>query len=215
MEITSLSKLKNYIQIGAGAGDQDSRADYRDGFTEFVKKINPKEIGRILLVEPNPINIQYLNKCWENYSEKSEIFQIGICTSDKKDNSIKFYYSVEDAPNFQTCSMNIEHVLAHYPNTSQIKTIDVYCMTLTDFIQKTLGDEKIELLSLDIEGIDDLVILDTDWSNINCNMLSIEHLHMSTETMIRVRQHLAIAGFHFVGSGMDVRGYDSLFKKDL
>ena len=32
-----------FIQIGAGAGDKDSRANYRDGFTEFVKKL-PKNV---------------------------------------------------------------------------------------------------------------------------------------------------------------------------
>jgi hypothetical protein len=30
--------MKIYVQIGAGAGDQDPRANFRDGFTEFVKK---------------------------------------------------------------------------------------------------------------------------------------------------------------------------------
>jgi hypothetical protein len=34
----------NLIQIGSGAGDQDPRADYRDGFTEFVKRQNKKEL---------------------------------------------------------------------------------------------------------------------------------------------------------------------------
>lgn len=33
-----------YIQIGAGAGDLDSRANFRDGFTEYVKKLDPKSI---------------------------------------------------------------------------------------------------------------------------------------------------------------------------
>ena len=28
-----------FIQIGAGAGDLDKRANCRDGFTEFVKKL--------------------------------------------------------------------------------------------------------------------------------------------------------------------------------
>ena len=32
-----------FIQIGAGACDKDSRANYRDGFTEFVKKITQKQ----------------------------------------------------------------------------------------------------------------------------------------------------------------------------
>ena len=31
-----------FIQIGAGAGDLDKRANCRDGFTEFIKKL-PRE----------------------------------------------------------------------------------------------------------------------------------------------------------------------------
>ena len=28
-----------FMQIGAGAGDLDKRSNYRDGFTEFIKKL--------------------------------------------------------------------------------------------------------------------------------------------------------------------------------
>jgi hypothetical protein len=38
-----------YIQVGAGAGDQDSRAGFRDGFSEYVKKLDPNLIKRIIL----------------------------------------------------------------------------------------------------------------------------------------------------------------------
>jgi hypothetical protein len=51
-----------FIQIGAGAGDLDSRASFRDGFTEYVKKIEPSQIERIILLEPNPVNIPFLKK---------------------------------------------------------------------------------------------------------------------------------------------------------
>jgi hypothetical protein len=34
--------MGTYIQIGAGAGDLDSRANFRDGLTEYVKKLDPK-----------------------------------------------------------------------------------------------------------------------------------------------------------------------------
>ena len=36
-----------FIQIGAGAGDKDSRANYRDGFTEFVKKLPKNRIKKL------------------------------------------------------------------------------------------------------------------------------------------------------------------------
>jgi hypothetical protein len=38
-----------FIQIGAGAGDLDKRANYRDGFTEFIKKKPRQSIKKIIL----------------------------------------------------------------------------------------------------------------------------------------------------------------------
>ena len=32
--------MSYYIQIGAGAGDQDERLNYKEGFTNFIKKKN-------------------------------------------------------------------------------------------------------------------------------------------------------------------------------
>lgn len=210
MEDQATPKLKNYIQIGAGAGDLDARVEYRDGFTELVKKIDRAEIGKIVLVEPNPINIPYLCKCWEHY--RAEVHHVGICTSDKTNTTIRFYYAEEDAPNFQTFSMDPNHVLHHYPN-AELKHVDIYCITLLDLVTRAIGNEEIELLSLDIEGIDDEILLDTDWNKINCKALSFEHLHMSDETMAKVRNHLNSAGLFYSGEGVDVHGYDSIFRR--
>ena len=49
-----------FIQIGAGAGDLDKRANCRDGFTEFIKRLPRQFIKKIILVEPNPLNIPLL-----------------------------------------------------------------------------------------------------------------------------------------------------------
>ena len=64
-----------FIQIGAGAGDLDSGAGYRDGFTEFVKKLPRERIKKIILVEPNPLNIPFLRECWKDFPE-AEIFEL-------------------------------------------------------------------------------------------------------------------------------------------
>ena len=48
-----------FLHLGAGAGDQDSRAKYRCGFTEFIKK-NYKKNDLVYLVEANTKNISKL-----------------------------------------------------------------------------------------------------------------------------------------------------------
>jgi hypothetical protein len=58
-----------YVQIGAGAGDQDSRANYRDGFSETIKILPKDQIKKIILVEPNPLNIPNLIECWKDYPQ--------------------------------------------------------------------------------------------------------------------------------------------------
>lgn len=56
------SAIPVYVQIGSGAGNQDSRAQFRDGFSEHVKSLPRESVGRIPLVEPNAINIRALKQ---------------------------------------------------------------------------------------------------------------------------------------------------------
>src|SRR5437667_300056 len=107
--------MKTFVQIGAGAGDKDSGANFRDGFTEYVKKLDKSSISRIILVEPNPINIPLLRECWQDYPQ-AEIFSLGICLNSSKEKFITFYYAEEDAPQYQVFSMRKEHVQKHFPN---------------------------------------------------------------------------------------------------
>jgi len=79
-----------FIQVGAGAGDLDKRANYRDGFTEFIKSLPREHIKKIILVEPNPMNIPLLRECWKDYPE-SVIYDIGIVQSTFKEDSLDFY----------------------------------------------------------------------------------------------------------------------------
>jgi len=202
--------MNTFIQIGAGAGDLDTRANCRDGFTEHVKGLDPATVGRIILVEPNPINIPLLTQCWKDYPQ-AEIFNIGICLKSSTNDFITFYYTEEDGPHFQVFSMSKEHVRKHYMH-EEIKEKVVKCTTLTKFLADTVGDNDIELLSLDIEGIDAEVILETDWKTLNCSNLSYEWLHLGNNKKI-IADTLTAAGYTFSGNGIDYQGYDHLYKK--
>jgi FkbM family methyltransferase len=199
-----------YIQVGAGAGDRDIRSGYKDGFTNYLKSISLDINDRIILIEPNPINIPYLEGCWENHLE-AEIYQIGICLEELKNQSITFYYADEDGPHFQVFSMNREHVSLHYPDNI-IKEKVIECLSLKEFIQKYVGNEKIEILALDIEGIDADILLETDFNKVNCNVLSFEYIHLGDKSK-KVFNKLATEGFIFVGRGFDHNAYDYMFKK--
>jgi len=210
-KILGIKVKKIYIQIGAGAGDQDSRGNYRDGFTELVKAQDPESIERIILVEPNPTNIENLQKCWQDYP-KAEIYQLGICLKTQLEKQITFYYVEEDAPHFQVFSMLEQHVRKHYPH-QQIKTKTIDCVTLEEFLGKVVGDTIIDVLALDIEGIDAEIILENNWNKIRCRYISLEHLHLGQYRQAVV-DTLAASGYQYTGNGIDVNNYDWSFVKN-
>lgn len=202
--------MKIYVQVGAGAGDKDSRANFRDGFTEYIKKLDKSLIGRILLIEPNPINIPFLRECWEDYPQ-AEFFNIGICLKVSLEKFINFYYAEEDGPNYQVFSMSMDHVQKHYPN-QVLKESIVECITLDEFIKKNIAHNEIELLALDIEGIDAEILMETDFKKINCHQISFEYLHLGDKSKM-VAETLVNGNYKFIGKGLDHNGYDYLYEK--
>ena len=202
-----------YIQIGAGAGDQDNRAEFRDGFTETIKKLKPSPMDRIILVEPNPLNISALKKCWAEYPQAS-IHQVGIVPKNMAGKSLTFYYADLDAPHFQVASFNPNHILKHYQNlsVSDLRKVEVGTVDLDSFIEAETGGRKIELLCLDIEGLDAEVILDTHFEKMNVEFVSFEHLHLGSDADA-VALHFENSGYKKIGVGIDHNGYDHLYRK--
>ena len=195
-----------YIQIGAGAGDQDSGANFTDGFTRMVKALDPTTVGRVILVEPNPVNIPFLKECWKDYPQ-AEIFNIGIVPSSYTDKTITFYYCVSDGPHFQCTSINKNHT-----GRDDLEEFQASCETLTEFLTRTVDKTLISMLSLDIEGIDGDVILDTDWSKFNVDQFSFEHISLRGQKDA-VKNYLEKHGFKYVGIGLDRDGLDWMYQK--
>lgn len=196
-----------FIQIGAGAGDLDERANCRDGFTEFIKNLNRSHIKKIILVEPNPLNIPLLKECWKDYHESS-IYELGIVPTNYQNDSIDFYYCPLDAPHYQVASINKAHIQKHYGDCTLDKFI-IPVKHLEKFINE-ITTEEIELLSLDIEGIDAEVLLDINFNNIKIKYLSFEHLHLG-ESREAVLNHLKNNNFEYLGLGVDHNGFDYLY----
>jgi FkbM family methyltransferase len=197
-----------FIQIGAGAGDLDKRANCRDGFTEFIKKLPRTHIKKIILVEPNPLNIPLLKECWKDYPE-SIIYELGIVQKDYKNDTIDLYYCPLDKPNYQVASIKKGHIQKHYGENCELEKFIIPVKHLENFINE-VSTEEIELLSLDIEGIDAEIILDINFNNIKLKYLSFEHLHLE-ENRQNVLDHLNDNNYKFLGLGVDHNGYDYLY----
>jgi FkbM family methyltransferase len=211
--ITDLYNLNNegsgiFIQIGAGAGDLDIRANCRDGFTEFIKKMPRQKIKKIILVEPNPLNIPLLKECWKDYPE-STIYEIGVVPKTFNTESIELYYCPLDAPHYQVASIDKRHVQKHYGNNCELQKFVIPVKTIEQLINENIT-EKIELLSLDIEGMDSEILLDLNLSNLNVKYISFEYVHLGQNEK-NVLNHLENNNYSFLGKGIDYNGFDYLF----
>jgi hypothetical protein len=197
-----------FIQIGAGAGDLDKRANCRDGFTEIIKSLPRHIIKKIILVEPNPLNIPLLKECWKDYPE-AIIYEIGIVPKKYQNNTMDLYYCPLDGPNYQVASINKSHIQKHYGDNCELEKFIITVKQLEIFINE-ITTEEIELLALDIEGIDADVLLDINFNNLKLKYISFEHLHLSNYKE-NVLNHFKNNNFEFLGLGVDTNGYDYLY----
>lgn len=203
-----VERVKIYMQIGAGAGDLDVRANKRDGFSELIKKHPKEKIKKVILIEPNPFNIPLLKESWKDYPN-SEIYEIGIVPRGFP-STLDLYYSPLDAPHYQVASIKKSHIYKHYGENCELKKITIPVKPLEDLINE-ITNEEIELLALDIEGIDAEIILDTNLKNLNIKYLSFEYIHLGEERE-KVLNHLKEHNYEYVGLGVDHNGFDYLYK---
>ena len=196
--------------MGAGAGDLDPKANFRCGFTEFIKK-NYKKNDIIFAVEANKLNIKKLKKCWKNYP-KTKILNLAISGNylDKKKKTL--YYTEQDKPHYQVCSMDINHVKKHYPK-SIIKKFSIEAIMINQFFKRYIKKKCINFLSLDLEGVDYEIVMSINFKKYDIKNLSIEHLHLTKIQKIKMIHHLSASGYSYCGSGYDHNNFDYLFKK--
>ena len=200
-----------YVHIGAGAGDLDAGALFRDGFSEFVKKNNDED-KRIYLVEANPSNISKLKISWKDY-KNAKIFDFAITSSKQDEKRIKFYYSLDDAPHYQQFSNDIEHVKKIYKDLKKIKFKYIDCVKINDFLDENFNNKVINFFSIDIEGMDYDVIEDINLKKFEIINFSFEHLHLNIYQKIKLFKKFLKFGYSYNGSGIDHNNFDWTFKK--
>jgi hypothetical protein len=200
-----------YIQLGAGAGDQDHFANFRDGFSRYVKERDIANDDKIILVEANFFNLSTLASAWQDFPT-AEISQIAITAGEYRAlQEIDFFYVAEDAPFFQVASIKKSHVEKFYPDAEML-SFSVQAMEINEFLKEKCGINRIELLAIDIEGMDLLVMEDLDLSVFNIHLISFEKSHASLE-LKRISKKLKNFGYRRGGSGMDPHNSDVLWVK--
>ena len=200
-----------FLHLGAGAGDQDSRAKYRCGFTEFIKK-NYKKNDLVYLVEANTKNIPKLKKCWQKY-KNIKIINKAIFPKITKKKKISFFYCEEDAPHYQVFSLKRDHVKKHYPKSKTIKKVLVKIISLDLFLNKFFKNKTIDHLSIDLEGIDYEIIQNINFKKYSIKNISIEYLHLNRNQKINLIKLMNTNNYSYIGYGYDHNDFDLLFTK--
>ena len=199
-----------YVHLGGGAGDLDPKANYQCGFTKFIKN-NAQESDQIIIIEANKNNISQLQKSWTNYPNAT-ILNVAIVSNNFSNKLIKFYYAVDDAPYYQVCSYDLNHVKKHHPH-SIIKHFEVECITIDELFNNYIASSTIDYLSIDIEGLDYDLIMSIDFKKYLINNISIEYLHLTKLQKFKMNNYLKKFGFSYCGYGYDYNNYDYLYKR--
>ena len=197
-----------FVHLGACAGDLDEGANFRCGFTEFIKK-NYKSSNKIFLLEANPKNIPSLERCYKNF-QNVEIFNLGIEII--KCETIKFFYTEDDAPHYQVCTTKINHLKKHYPN-SIIKEFSISAISINEFLETKVKSKLIDYLSIDLEGMDYDSLMSINLKKFFIKNISIEFIHLDKFQKKRMISHLNKNGYSYAGYGYDHNNFDLLFIK--
>ena len=199
-----------FIHIGAGAGDLDPWTNFRDGFSEYIKK-NKNEESKIFVVEANPKNIKKLKACWKDY-KNVKIFNLAITPNDYLGENITLFYSKDDKPHYQFLSYDKKHVKHYFPN-SEIKEIKIKTIKIENFLENNFLNLKIDSFSIDVEGLDYRIFMDIDLKKFDIYQFSIEYLHLNKNQKKNIVKKFIENGYSYYGFGIDHNNLDWLFIK--
>jgi FkbM family methyltransferase len=200
-----------YVQIGAGAGDCDAAANFRDGFSSYVKGLAMETKDQIVVVEANKFNIESLKFSWEKFSNVT-VYHLAIGSQDyKAEDTLELFYSLDDGPHFQISSTLKQHVRNFFKESS-IKSFMVPCMDINTFLNMACQGNQIELLATDIEGADVAVLTKLDLSLFDIHRISFEKSHGTKDLRI-LEKKLKSSGYRKAGMGMDPHNTDVLWVK--
>ncbi|MFS4461104.1 FkbM family methyltransferase [Bdellovibrio sp. HCB2-146] len=153
-------------------------------------------------IEPNPTLYQYFCKL------RPDDINLNCGISNATSNSLTYYEFDEPALNTfskETCK---KRILEGHQLISE-KTVPV--TTLSKIFQKHASDREIDLLSVDVEGLDYDVLTTNNWSTVNPKCVLIEDHDFSFDRSSRIDTFLVSHGYKVVArtlrNSLYVKGY--------
>ncbi len=175
----------NIVQIGTNRAYDDVTALVRD-----------YGVDTLILVEPLVMHHSIIEECYKDIENK-HIESLAI-TDDVNLKELTFYYHKEDSPGFEVAGLSKQHILKHAvfnPKLTEdgIVELVIPCTTLNDLLAK-YNLSTVNVLYIDVEGMDDKLIYSLDLDRFNIINIIYEHLHIDAEKVIQY---------------LDSKGYDT------
>lgn len=191
------------VQVGANKGN--------DELFQYIQN-NYEEIEFGLFVEANSLHIDDLKECYKNY-QNVIIENIAIKTLSQDQDNLTIYYHTNEHPHYGIASCNIEHLKKHmewcpHLQGGEIKSFEVSCITLDALFEK-YSIRELDILFLDIEGIDAEVLLTFDWKKYSIKKVEFEQLHLG-EYRDAIKNMMIGMGYYQVDS---LHEYNWAFEK--
>lgn len=168
-----------------------------DNLSDMIfKKYANLKIG--IFVEANPAHIKDIEKCYNNY-QNVYIENVGIKSSINDPSEVlTFYVNSKDEPGYEIASTDINHIYKHMETVphlvgGSIETFNIPCISLDQLFDK-YHVKELDLLVMDLEGMDADVILNFDFTKYNVKKIEFEQLHLGNKRDI-VKSYLIKHGY--------------------
>ena len=156
------------------------------GNDEFYSEIKNIDATLIVLVEPND---KLNTTIKEHYKDIGNVHLENIAIHpDENLDSIQLHEC------HCVTSFSLDHILKHksaYDSVSDIKPFDVRCLSPNQLFEK-YNLSLIDLLYVDVEGLDEIVIHSIDFDRYEIKKLVYEHLHINNK---RTKDFLRSKGY--------------------
>ena len=190
------------VQVGTNKG-------YDDLSRHLISNYDSLEFA--LFVEPNQLHLQDIKNCYQKF-DNAIIENVAIKTVSDPNEEMTIYYHIDDAPDYQIASTDLNHILKHrhlYHDEGKIKSFTVPCLTLHELFEK-YNIIELDWLLLDIEGLDAEILLTTDWKPYKIRRIEFEQLHLGGYKSAIYNMFIEL-GYKQVKS---LHEYDWAFEKD-
>lgn len=137
--------------------------------------------ARCINVEANPSRIELFNK----YRGRDLNINMGIGVASER---LPFYCM--SSPELSTFSRRDAERIAGSGSVVVDEVIEVDVIGLDDFLERFIGSDRIDFLSVDIEGMDEAVLGKLDWHAFRPTVICVETINYTTDNSESKNQRL-------------------------